>query len=64
MGKRSGVTDVMAFGAGGRTLLTRQILVSQAGDAGVTVYRGVGAVGYTCASHCTRVVPDIAPGRP
>ena len=55
LGKRPGVTTVMVFGAGGRTLASRQIVVSEAGDSGVTVYRGVNAAGYACAGRCTRV---------
>lgn len=61
LGKRPGVTTVMVFGAGGRTLASRQIVVSEAGDSGVTVYRGVNAAGYACAGRCTRVTAAGAP---
>jgi len=61
MGKRPGVTALMIFGAGGRTLAARQVVVSETGDSGVTIYRGVNGAGYACASRCTRVVA-AAPG--
>ncbi len=62
MGKRPGVTALMVFGTGGRTLAARQVVVSEAGDSGVTVYRGVNGAGYACASRCTRVVAAAAGG--
>jgi len=59
MGKRPGVTSLMAFGAGGRTLTSRQVIVSQVNDSGVTIYRGgQPSVGYSCSSQCTRLTPE------
>jgi Flp pilus assembly secretin CpaC len=67
MGKRPGVTTLMAFGAGGRTLTSRQVIVSEVGDGGVTVYRGVKVNSYACAAPgCTRLGASaaVAPGTP
>lgn len=65
MGKRAGVTTLMAFGAGGATLATRQVLVSEIGDGGVTVYRGATANSYACgAARCTRVGPAAGASAP
>jgi Flp pilus assembly secretin CpaC len=59
LGKRAGFTTVMAFDGKGRTLASRQVVVSQAGEAGVTVYRGATAAnGYACADRCQRVTED------
>jgi len=55
LGKRPGVTSLLAFGAGGRALADRQVVVSENGDGGVTVYRGATASNYACASQCTRL---------
>ena len=64
MGKRAGVTTLMAFGAGGRTLTNRQVVVSEVGDGGVTIYRGATANSYACgAARCMRVgAAGAAPG--
>lgn len=66
MGKRPGVTTLMAFGAGGRALTTRQVVVSEVGDGGVTIYRGATTNSYACgAARCTRVGgPGPASGTP
>lgn len=66
MGKRPGVTTVMAFGAGGATLTSRHVVVSEIGDGGVTVYRGAAANNYACgAARCTRVTASApASGTP
>jgi len=61
MGKRPGVTSLMVFGAGGRTLVNRQVVVSEVGEGGVTVYRGATASSYACASRCTRLGAAAAP---
>jgi Flp pilus assembly secretin CpaC len=53
LGKRAGVTSLLAFGASGRTLAARQIVVSEGG--GVTVYRGVKASAYACGAQCTQL---------
>lgn len=64
MGKRPGVTSLMAFGAGGRTLTSRQVVVSQVNDSGVTIYRGGQPnVSYSCSTQCTRV-GDAPAGKP
>lgn len=55
LGKRPGVTSLLAFGAGGRALADRQIVVSENGGGAVTVYRGANASNYACAAQCTRL---------
>lgn len=55
LGKRPGVTSLLAFGAGGRALADRQIVVSENGGGAVTVYRGASASSYACAAQCTRL---------
>lgn len=56
MGKRPGVTSLMAFGAGGRALASRQVVVSEVGAGAVTVYRGAAAAShYACAPQCSRL---------
>lgn len=60
LGKKPGTTAVMVFGADGRALATRQVVVSEAGSAGVTVYRGVAGAGYACSSRCQRVAGEDA----
>lgn len=57
LGKRPGVTSLLAFGAGGRALADRQVVVSENGGGGVTVYRGATASNYACAAQCTRLGP-------
>ncbi len=57
LGKRPGVTSLLAFGAGGRALADRQVVVSENGGGGVTVYRGATANNYACAAQCTRLGP-------
>lgn len=62
LGKRPGVTSLLAFGAGGRALADRQIVVSENGGGAVTVYRGPAASNYACAAQCTRLgAPTGAP---
>jgi Flp pilus assembly secretin CpaC len=55
LGKRPGVTSLLAFGAGGRPLADRKVVVSENGGGGVTVYRGATASNYACAAQCTRL---------
>ena len=55
LGKRPGVTSLLAFNAAGRPLADRQIVVSENGGGGVTVYRGVTASNYACGAQCTRL---------
>jgi Flp pilus assembly secretin CpaC len=55
LGKRPGVTSLLAFGTGGRALADRQIVVSENGGGAVTVYRGATASNYACAAQCTRL---------
>lgn len=57
LGKRPGVTSLLAFGAGGRALADRQVVVSENVAGSVTVYRGASASTYACASQCTRLTP-------
>lgn len=64
LGKRPGVTTLLAFGAGGRPLTDRQIVVSEGGGGGaVTVYRGAAASTYACGRQCTRL-GAASPGSP
>ncbi len=57
MGKRAGMTTVLAFDAAGRPLSDRQVMVSDAAGA-ITVYRGVTApANYACGEQCARVSP-------
>jgi hypothetical protein len=60
LGKRPGVTSLLAFGAGGRPLVDRQVVVSENGGGGVTIYRGAAASNYACAAQCTRLGPATA----
>ncbi len=65
LGKRPGVTSLLAFGPGGRALADRQIVVSENGGGGVTIYRGATASNYACAAQCTRLgAPAGAPASP
>lgn len=64
LGKRPGVTTLLAFGAGGRPLTDRQIVVSEGGGGGaVTVYRGAATSTYACGRQCTRL-GAASPGSP
>jgi len=60
LGKRPGVTTLLAFGSGGRALADRQIVVSENGGGAVTVYRGASASNYACAVQCTRLAAPTA----
>lgn len=53
LGKRPGVTSLLAFGPNGRSIAERQIVVSD--NTGVTVYRGATASNYACGAQCTRL---------
>lgn len=53
LGKRPGMTSLLAFGPDGRSIAERQIVVSE--NAGVTVYRGATASQYACGAQCTRI---------
>ena len=65
MGKRPGVTTVLAFDNAGRLLADRQVLVSENGGSVTTVYRGNANVGnYACDVQCTRIVPTSGAGVP
>lgn len=65
MGKRPGVTTVLAFDGAGRTLADRQVLVSENGAGAITVYRGAANAGnYACGAQCTRIVPTTGAGVP
>lgn len=56
LGKRPGMTSLLAFDAAGRPLAERQVVVSENGGGGVIVYRGAtGATTYACGVQCTRV---------
>jgi Flp pilus assembly secretin CpaC len=60
LGKRPGVTSLLAFSASGRALADRQVVVSE--GAGVTVYRGAHATAYACGVQCTRLTPEDGGG--
>jgi len=61
LGKRAGVTTVLAFDANGNRLADRQIIVSDVGGGSVTVYRGAAnPTNYACGAQCTRVTPPAA----
>jgi hypothetical protein len=62
LGKRPGVTSLLAFSAAGRALTDRQIVVSENGTGGVTIYRGVTASNYACGAQCTRLGGAAAGG--
>lgn len=65
MGKRPGVTTVLAFDDAGRPLADRQVLVSENGGGAITIYRGNANVGnYACGAQCTRIVPTSGAGVP
>jgi Flp pilus assembly secretin CpaC len=64
LGKRPGVTNLLIFGAGGRPLTDRQLIVSEAGGAAVTVYRGTTTSNYACPRLCARVAPAAAASPP
>ncbi|ADG11878.1 pilus assembly protein CpaC [Caulobacter segnis] len=64
LGKRPGVTNLLVFGAGGRALTDRQLIVSEAGGAAVTVYRGVTTSNYACPRECARLAPPAAGASP
>ena len=60
LGKRAGVTSLMAFDAHGRPLVDRQIVVSEAGDDAVVVQRGTTASAYACGARCAKLGPPPA----
>lgn len=60
LGKRPGVTSLLAFSTGGRPLADRQIVVSENGGGSVTIYRGATASNYACAAQCTRLASPAA----
>ncbi|MDR6624027.1 pilus assembly protein N-terminal domain-containing protein [Caulobacter segnis] len=65
LGKNPGVTSLLIFGADGRPLTERQVVVSDGGAAGsVTVYRGAATSTYACGRQCTRLTPPAAGSPP
>jgi Flp pilus assembly secretin CpaC len=61
MGKRAGVTTLLAFDASGRPLADRQVIVSEVSGGSVTVYRGAAnTTNYACGAQCTRTTPPAA----
>lgn len=64
LGKRPGVTSLLIFGAGGRPLTDRQIVVSEGGAGSVTVYRGAATSTYACGRQCTRLPPTTGASPP
>lgn len=58
IGKRPGVTTIMAFDGAGRTVTSRQVVVSESGEGLLTVYRGPkDAASYACGAQCSRLTP-------
>ena len=64
LGKRAGVTSLLVFGANGRPLSDRQVVVSEGGAGAVTVYRGAATSTYACGRQCTRLSPPAAGSPP
>ena len=62
LGKRAGVTSLMAFDAHGRPLVDRQIVVSEAGDDAIVIQRGANGSAYACGVRCARLGPPPAAG--
>jgi len=60
LGKRAGVTSLMAFDAQGRALVDRRVVVSEAPDDAVTVQRGAVASSYACGVRCSKLGPAEA----
>lgn len=61
LGKRPGVTSLLAFGPAGQALAQRRVIVSDAAGGGaVTVYRGTTSSAYSCAGQCTPLTPPAA----
>ncbi|WP_446483705.1 pilus assembly protein N-terminal domain-containing protein [Caulobacter sp. LARHSG274] len=55
LGKRPGMTSLMAFDVQGRALADRRIVVSETPDDAVTVQRGVMASSYACSARCSKL---------
>jgi Flp pilus assembly secretin CpaC len=56
MGKHPGVTMIMAFDAAGRSLTSRQVVVTESAGGTLTVYRGnTPASTYVCDQQCDRL---------
>ena len=64
LGKAPGVTSLLVYGAGGRPLTDRQVVVSDGGAGAVTVYRGAATSTYACGRQCTRLTPPAASSPP
>ena len=66
MGKHTGATSLLAFDAKGRTLIDRQIVVSDTADDAVIIQRGTVSSAYACGVRCAKVnlAPAAAPSTP
>lgn len=64
MGKSAGVTSLLVYGASGRPLSDRQVVVSEGGAGSVTVYRGAATSTYACGRQCTLLAPPAASSPP
>ncbi len=53
LGKKIGVTTVLAFDARGQALADRQIVVSGTPVGGVVVQRGAASATYACSASCS-----------
>jgi len=54
LGKSYGVTNIMVADNTGRTIFSRQVVVSAPDDNRVSVYRGADVYNYACAPRCER----------
>lgn len=53
-GKAYGVTNILVMDAGGRTLISRSLVVGSADQGRVSVYRGPDVYNYACNAKCER----------
>jgi len=54
LGKSYGVTNIMIADNTGRTIFSRQVVVSAPDDNRVSVYRGADVYNYACSPRCER----------
>lgn len=61
LGKKTGSTTLLAFDAGGRTLTSRQVVVSSTPSQAVIVQRGPAASTYACGDRCSVLTAETPP---
>lgn len=54
LGKAYGVTNIMIADNSGRTIFSRQVVVSAPDDNRISVYRGPDVYNYACSPRCER----------